>query len=86
VRELDPLEGIKAAMTEPMVAGNGLTLKESLNAYTLQAAIAQGDESNRGTLEVGKHADLVVITDPFTTKPEHWKLERTFIAGLEIKQ
>jgi predicted amidohydrolase YtcJ len=86
VRELDPLEGIKAAMTEPMVAGNELTLEESLNAYTLQAAIAQGDESNRGTLEVGKHADLVVMTDPFTTKSEHWKLEKTFIAGLEITQ
>ncbi len=86
VRELDPLEGIKAAMTEPMVEGNGITLMESLNAYTLQAAIAQGDESNRGTLEVGKHADLVVISNPITTKPERWKLEKTFVAGLEITQ
>ncbi len=86
VRELDPLEGIKAAMNEPMVEGNGIKLTQSLNAYTLQGAIAQGDESNRGTLEVGKHADLVVMTDPFTTKPEDWKLERTFVAGLEITQ
>jgi predicted amidohydrolase YtcJ len=85
VRELDPLEGIKAAMTEPMVEENGLTLEESLKAYTLNGAIAQGDEENRGTLEVGKHADLVVMTDPFTTKPEHWKLEKTFIAGYEMK-
>ncbi len=84
VRELDPLEGIKAAMTEPMVEGNGLTLEESLKAYTLNGAIAQGDEDNRGTLEVGKHADLIVISDPFSTKPKHWKLEKTFMAGLEI--
>ena len=84
VRELDPLEGIKAAMTEPMVEGNSITLVESLNAYTLQAAIAQGDAANRGTLEVGKHADLVVMTDPFRNKPQHWKLEKTFVAGLEI--
>jgi predicted amidohydrolase YtcJ len=84
VRELDPLEGIKAAMLEPMVEGNGITLLESLQAYTLNGAIAQSDESNRGTLEVGKHADLVVISNPFTTKPEHWKLEKTFVAGLEI--
>jgi predicted amidohydrolase YtcJ len=83
VRELDPLEGIKAAMLEPMVEGNGLTLEESLKAYTLNAAIAQGDESNRGTLEVGKHADLVVMTNPFTTKPDDWKLEKVFVAGLE---
>jgi predicted amidohydrolase YtcJ len=85
VRELDPFEGIKAAMTEPMVAGNGITLEESLNAYTLQAAIAQGDEENRGTLEVGKHADLVIMTNPFTNKPEAWTLEKTFVAGLEIE-
>ncbi len=83
VRELDPLEGIKAAMLEPMVAGNNLTLEQSLQAYTRNGAISQGDLENRGTLEVGKHADLVVITDPFTTKSEHWKLERTFIAGIE---
>ncbi len=86
VRELNPLEGIKAAMLEPMVEGNGITLSESLNAYTLQGAIAQGDDRNRGTLEVGKHADLVVMTNPFTTKPEDWKLEKTFVAGLEKSQ
>jgi predicted amidohydrolase YtcJ len=86
VRQLDPLEGIKAAMTEPMVDGNGLTLEESLKAYTLNAAVAQGDEHNRGSLELGKHADLVVMSNPFTTKPEHWLLEKTFLAGLEIKK
>jgi predicted amidohydrolase YtcJ len=83
VRELDPLEGIKAAMFEPMVAGNGLTLLESLKAYTLNGATAQGDADNRGTLEVGKHADLIVMTDPLSTSAEGWKLERTLIAGIE---
>ena len=83
VRELDPLEGIKAAMLEPMVAGNGLTLTQSLEAYTKNGAIAQGDLENRGTISIGKHADLVVMTDPFSTKPENWKLEQTFVAGLE---
>jgi predicted amidohydrolase YtcJ len=86
VRELDPLEGIKAAMTKPMVEGNGLTLEESLRAYTLNAAIAQGDQLNRGTLELGKHADFVVLTNPFTTKPEAWLLEKTFVAGVETEK
>jgi predicted amidohydrolase YtcJ len=86
VRELDPLEGIKAALLEPMVEGNKITLEESLQAYTLNGAVAQGDEYNRGSLAVGKHADFVVMTNPFTTKPEDWKLERTFVAGLEIAQ
>jgi predicted amidohydrolase YtcJ len=84
VAQVDPLENIKAAMLEPLSPNAEVTLPESLRAWTLNGAIAQGDEANRGTLEVGKHADLIVMTDPYSTAPEEWKLERTFVAGKEI--
>jgi predicted amidohydrolase YtcJ len=81
VAQVNPLENIKAAMLEPVSPNAEVTLPESLRAWTLNGAIAQGDESNRGTLEVGKHADLNVMTDPYSTTPEDWKLEQTFVAG-----
>jgi predicted amidohydrolase YtcJ len=84
VAQVNPLENIKAAMLEPLSANAEVTLEESLQAWTLNGAIAQGDESNRGTLEVGKHADLNIMTDPYSTAPEDWKLERIFVAGKEI--
>jgi predicted amidohydrolase YtcJ len=84
VAQVNPLENIKAAMLEPLSPNAEVTLDESLRAWTLNGAIAQGDEANRGTLEVGKHADLNIMTDPYSTPPEDWKLERTFVAGKEI--
>jgi predicted amidohydrolase YtcJ len=84
VAQVNPLENIKAAMLEPLSKNAEVTLPESLRAWTLNGAIAQGDESNRGTLEPGKHADLIVMTDPYSTKLEDWKLERTYVAGKEI--
>jgi predicted amidohydrolase YtcJ len=85
VAQVNPLENIKAAMLEPLSENAEVALEESLQAWTLNGAIAQGDESNRGTLEVGKHADLIVMTDPYSTTIEDWKLERTFVAARQLK-
>jgi predicted amidohydrolase YtcJ len=85
VAQVNPLENIKAAMLEPLSENAEVTLPESLRAWTLNGAIAQGDETNRGTLEPGKHADLIVMTDPYSTAPEDWKLEQTFVAARQLK-
>ncbi len=70
VRQVAPLDGIQAAVAEPLCPGNQLTLEEALWAYTVGGAIAQGDEGNRGSLEVGQWADLVVLQgsldDPYS--------------------
>ena len=58
VREVSPLAGIQAACT---VGPGPVSMREALEAYTLGGARAQGDEGNRGTLEVGKWADLTVL-------------------------
>lgn len=58
VREVSPLAGIQAACT---VGPGPVALEDALLAYTMGGAAAQGDSENRGTLEVGKWADLVVL-------------------------
>lgn len=65
-----PLEGIYAAVTRRTlddrnpggwVPEQKVTVEEALRAYTRDAAFASFDEGDRGTLEAGKLADLVVI-------------------------
>jgi len=49
-----------------------LTTWEALAAITLQAARQEGDESIKGSIEVGKQADLVVLSaDPLSIDPEN---------------
>ncbi len=48
--------------------GMGLTVEETLTAMTLNAAAAVGEAHRRGSLEVGKLADVVLIDGP---TPEH---------------
>jgi predicted amidohydrolase YtcJ len=80
VREVNPLVGIHAALSEPFVAGNQVTLFESLEAFTLNGAIASGDQTNRGTLEVGRWADFNVYTNTDAAVLE-WQLQSTHIGG-----
>lgn len=65
-----PLEGIYAAVTRRTLDGKNpqgwvpeqkITVEEALKAYTINAAFASFEENIKGTLEVGKLADLVVI-------------------------
>lgn len=60
---IDPLEGIFDA-----VGPNGLTLDEALAAYTLGAAFAEFREREKGSIEVGRLADLVVTSDSDLTR------------------
>lgn len=73
VRELRPLCGLAAAVAEPYVPGQAVTLTQALGAYTRGGAVAHGDAHERGTLEPGKHADLTIIdSDLFDTDPMNW--------------
>ena len=70
VQQLEPIKGLQAALREPLVEGNEVDLEQALWAYTMGGAVAQGDEGNRGSLEVGHWADLVVLEgdlrDPYS--------------------
>lgn len=84
VREVGPLVGIHAAVTEPFRSGNAVTLPEAIEAFTIAGAIAQGDEGNRGTLEVGKWADFNVYGNADAVVLE-WALAETRVAGALLK-
>jgi predicted amidohydrolase YtcJ len=79
VSQISPLSGLQAAVLEPMCEGNGVSLERALWAYTVGGALAQGDGGNRGRLEPGHWADLVVLEhDPRSVPPEA-------LGGLEVR-
>ncbi|MBK8250513.1 MAG: amidohydrolase [Gemmatimonadetes bacterium] len=70
-----PLEGIYAAVTRRTLDGRNpdgwvpdqkITVEEALRAYTTGSAYASFEEAEKGTLEVGKLADLVLIDQDLT--------------------
>src|ERR1051326_8282612 len=70
VAPLNPLEGLKAAVTRQTLDGkhpNGwipeqkITLDEALRAFTFGSAYAEFAETVKGTITPGKIADLVIL-------------------------
>jgi predicted amidohydrolase YtcJ len=80
VAPLNPLLGVYAAVTRATLDGKHaegwfpeqrLTVDEALRAYTQGSAFAAFAEKDKGTLEPGKLADVVVLSDdPFKIAPE----------------
>jgi predicted amidohydrolase YtcJ len=85
VEPIDPLLGVWAAVTRKSFAEESLTVGEALKTYTLNAAYASFDENNKGTIEVGKFADLTVLSDDlFNVPPDEIKkakVEMTIVDG-----
>lgn len=92
-----PLEGIYAAVTRRTLDGKNpegwipsqkITVEEALTAYTKNGAYSSFEEHLKGTLEPGKLADLVVISDDLTTiLPERIreaKVLQTWVGGKKI--
>jgi predicted amidohydrolase YtcJ len=72
VAPLDPLIGIYAAATRRTLDGKNpegwipkqrITVAEAVHAYTVGSAFAEHQEKVKGSIEPGKLADLVVLTD-----------------------
>ncbi len=80
VAPIDPILGIDAAVTRRTIDGRNpdgwvpeqrIGLDETLRAYTWGGAFAGFKEDVLGTLEPGKYADLVVLSDDlFSLDPE----------------
>ena len=65
----NPIEGIWATCNH-YVPGQSLTVQEALNLYTRNAARGSFDEKERGSLEAGKLADMVILNrDPLSLAP-----------------
>lgn len=79
VEEYSPLDGIYAAVTrcsydkEPKGGYNPtekMTIEEALHSFTTGPAYATFEEKEKGTIEVGKYADFVVLgEDIYTIDP-----------------
>jgi predicted amidohydrolase YtcJ len=69
VAEMDPMVGVYTALTRAALDGTGawnteetLDLDRALSAYTVGGAYANFAEHDRGTLEPGKLADVIVLS------------------------
>jgi len=79
VTAYNPLGGVQAAVNHPNPAER-VTLYEALEMFTAAAAWSAFEEREKGTIEPGKLADLVVLSnDPFAVDAEK-------IAGINISQ
>lgn len=75
---LDPFQGIYTAVTRQTLDGKHpggwvpeekLTLEDALRAYTLGGAYAEFSEQEKGSLKVGKLADLVMVSQDIFQVP-----------------
>lgn len=65
VTEIDPLRGIQSAVNNPNPLRR-VSLEDALRMFTINGAWVAFEEHEKGTLEVGKLADVVVLEgDPF---------------------
>jgi predicted amidohydrolase YtcJ len=86
----DPLAAMRAAVSRRSRSGTevhpeeAIRPDEALGLYTREAAHALASLDVTGTLEAGKRADLVVLSEDPTTSPAalfRTRLERTVLAG-----
>ncbi|MDH3365351.1 MAG: amidohydrolase [Thermoplasmata archaeon] len=71
VVDMDPLPGLQAAVTRNWSSGSPRTvsLEKAIEAYTLNGAYASFEDDIKGSIEVGKLADLVVLSDNLFEMP-----------------
>ncbi|MFZ0392302.1 MAG: amidohydrolase, partial [Terracidiphilus sp.] len=94
VAPLDPVLGIYATATRRTLDGknpNGwvpderITVAQAVHAYTMGSAFAEHQEKVKGSIEPGKLADLVVLSDDIFTIPpeaiEKTKVDLTIFDG-----
>jgi predicted amidohydrolase YtcJ len=82
-RSIAPLENLALAVTH---AGYGdterITGAQALEAATLGSAFGEGMEAEKGSIEIGKLADLVLLSgDPTATDPRSLRVLWTMVGG-----
>jgi predicted amidohydrolase YtcJ len=98
VAPLSPLLGIYAAVTRCTIDGgtpNGwfpeqkISVKEAIEAYTINCAYAVFEENEKGSIAPGKMADFVVLSDDILTidpaKIESVEVAMTVIGGKVVQ-
>jgi predicted amidohydrolase YtcJ len=76
VEDVDPIASYYATVSRKLKDGSvfypdqKMNRMEALRSYTINTAHAAFEEKTKGTLEVGKYADMVVLTKDILTVPE----------------
>ena len=77
VEDVDPIESYYASVTRKrsnpdmeFFPEQSMTREEAIHSYTLACAFSAFEEEDKGSLEVGKLADLVVLSNDLTTCAE----------------
>ena len=73
--DLNPLLGIHAAVN---AGKRSISVEEAVIAYTIGSAYAEFQESEKGTIEVGKLADLIILSDDI------FKIEPSAISKVKV--
>ena len=91
VESIDPIPNYYASVTRKTASGKvfypdqRMSRMEALRAYTAQNAFASFEENVKGTLAVGKLADVTILSQDITTVPEEQikatKVTYTIIGG-----
>lgn len=95
VKNINPWSCIKAAVTRKtnmghlIAAHESVTVQESIYAYTIGSAYAEGQEKRKGSLEPKKLADFIILDkNPLTTAVDELdsiQVESVFIGGVCVK-
>lgn len=85
----DVLQALQRFVTrEGFVPEQTISAAQAVRAYTIDAAYAQFEEQIKGSLSVGKRADLVVLSaNPVRVEPEQIieiRVKRTICGGISI--
>lgn len=94
VAPLNPMLGVYAAVTRETLDGKNpkgwfpeqkLTVAETVSAYTMGSAYAEFQDQEKGSITVGKLADMVILSnDIFSIPPDKIKdvkVTKTFVGG-----
>ena len=92
VAEMEPMIGVQCAVTRAPLDGGApwqpeeaVTVDDAIRGYTIGSTASVHAEDDRGTLEPGKLADLVVLDrDPYDVAPTELAtvaVRETWVAG-----
>jgi predicted amidohydrolase YtcJ len=76
ITDLNPLLGIHAAVNA--APDGSISVEDAVNAYTLGSAFAEFQEKEKGTLQVGKLADFVILSEDI------FVIDRKKISGVKV--
>ena len=96
---LNPWEGVQTAVTRQTLEGKPeagfvpaqrLTVAQAIDGYTLGAAFAGRREKTEGSLEIGKLADLIILSQNIFDSDPHkisaTKVVTTIVGGRLVFQ